>query len=94
MNGEPLPVQDGHQDPTEYAVQHVRERLAMDPRTNELEVRVSVAGTKVFLDGAVSSPERREAISEVAHEALPDHDVHNQITVLQPRPAEEAEELT
>ncbi len=68
------------------AVQHdlvarVREALASDRRANELDVNATVAGGKVFLTGAVSTPERREAVATVASEALPDHEVQNLVTV-------------
>lgn len=78
----------------EYLVQRARERLALDPRTSELEVRVSVAGHKVFLHGSVTTDERRHAITDVVTESLPGYEVHNQMTLLDLTPAGEAEELS
>lgn len=78
----------------EYAGERLRARLAQDPRTAELEVRVSIVGRKVFLDGTVPTPERRDAIAAVARETLPDHEVHAHIALAELRPAEDAEELT
>lgn len=77
-----------------YLVEHIRERLARDARTNELEVKVTVAGTKVFLSGFVTTEERRQAVAEVAREAAPGHEVHNQTEIAPLARAEEAEELT
>ncbi len=78
----------------EYEVQRAVERLAQDPRSSELEVRVSVAGRKVFLHGTATSDEHRRAITDVASEALPDLEIHNEMALVDLRPAEEAEELS
>ena len=74
-----------------YQVQRVREALAHDPRVGELELRVKMAGGKVFVRGAVPTEERRRAVGEVVHEILPDVEVHNETHVIDfaPRPDEE-----
>ncbi len=59
-------------DPTEcYLVAHVEEALAIDPRTNSLDVRVSVAGDELWLTGQVASEGRRQALEQVTRELLP-----------------------
>lgn len=63
-------------------VARVREAIASDPRAAELDVHVTVAGRKVFLTGTVITPERREAVAQVAREAMPDHEVQNLIQVV------------
>ena len=63
-------------------VARVREALAADGRVSELDVHATVAGGKVFLTGAVSTPERREAVTAVASETLPDHEVQNLMEVM------------
>jgi hypothetical protein len=63
-------------------VARVREAIASDPRAAELDVHVTVAARKIFLTGTVITPERREAVAEVAQEALPDHEVQNLIQVV------------
>ena len=63
--------------PKHYVVSRVRETLAADDRVNELNVNVTVAGNKVVLTGTVSSPERRDAITTVVSELLPDHEIQN-----------------
>lgn len=63
-------------------VARVREAIAADPRSAELDVHVTVAARKVFLTGTVITPERREAVATVAREALPDHEVQNLIEVV------------
>jgi osmotically-inducible protein OsmY len=69
-------------DPKQYVVAQLQEALAHDPRVNELDVHVKVVGDKVFLRGCVSTPDRIEAITAVAGEVLPDHDVHNEVAVM------------
>jgi osmotically-inducible protein OsmY len=68
-------------EPTDYVVERLRQALAHDPRVGELDVEVMVAGGKVFLTGQVPTAARRDAITEVAEELLPDRDVHNGVTV-------------
>ena len=77
--------------PKHYVVSRVREVLAADDRVNELNVNVTVAGRKVVLTGNVSSPERREAITVVVRELLPDHEVHNHTTCVRIEEPTEAE---
>jgi hypothetical protein len=64
-----------------YIVQRVREALAHDGRTNELDLTISVNGDKIFITGTVPTPERREAIGIVAREVLPEHEVHNHVAL-------------
>jgi hypothetical protein len=85
---------EAEQEVAEYTAQHAVEKLAQDPRTSELEVRVSIVGRKVFLHGAVTSDDRRDAITQVAGECLPDFEIHNEISLIDLRPAEETERLT
>ena len=66
-------------EPPEYLAEHVHDALA---RENELGIRVTVTGDKAFLTGDVATDERREVAGRVASEVLPDHDVHNHISVV------------
>jgi osmotically-inducible protein OsmY len=68
-------------EPAEYIVERIHQALAEDPDVHELGVQVAVAGSRVFLTGHVGTPERKEAITEVARRVLPDYEVHNQTTV-------------
>ncbi len=68
-------------EPAEYVVERIHQALAEDPAVHELGVQVAVAGGRVFLTGHVGTPERKDAITEVAHRVLPDYEVHNQTTV-------------
>jgi osmotically-inducible protein OsmY len=58
-------------DSTKYLVARVHEALAMDDRTNALDVQVLFSGGKIYILGQVSSAERRRAAEEVAREVLP-----------------------
>jgi hypothetical protein len=59
-------------EPPKYLEARVRERLALDDRTNNLDVQVTIAGHKVFLIGQVESEERRRAATEVLRDVVPD----------------------
>lgn len=75
-----------------YVQARVREALATDERTNELGIEVSVAGGKVHLSGTTTTPQRRQAIADVAREVLGDREVVNEVTVpelFEPATAEE-----
>ena len=77
-----------------YVVQKVREALAHDGRTNELDVTVSVSGEKVFITGTAPTAARRDAIGIVACETLPNHDVHNHVIVYEIGEPTDGESLT
>jgi osmotically-inducible protein OsmY len=72
---------DPSEEPKQYLVQRIREALAGDSRVRELEIDVRIRGNKMFLKGSVPTAERREAITSIAREVLPDHDIHNEIVV-------------
>ena len=64
-----------------YLAEHIRDDLLRHPDVGELDVHVAVDGTRVVVTGHVSTSERREAITHVLAELLPDHDVRNETTV-------------
>jgi osmotically-inducible protein OsmY len=68
-------------EPEKYLVQRVRDVLAEDPRVGELHIDVTIRGDRVFLTGVVPSPERRDAIADLVGKVLPEHHVHNHVTV-------------
>ena len=82
------------EEPDDYLIGHVRETLAHDPRVNEMNIEVAVSGDGVFLSGSVPTEERRQAVSRVVAELLPDRDIHNQVTVVAVSEPTEAEELS
>jgi predicted nucleotidyltransferase len=45
-----------------YGVGHLREWLAQDPRTNELDIQIEEAGEKILLRGEVQYEDRKKAI--------------------------------
>ena len=81
------------EQPKQYLIAHIREALAEDPRVNELDVDVAVAGGTVFVTGRVTTAQRKEAISEVLGERFPEQDIANEITVAMPEPPGEAEAI-
>jgi osmotically-inducible protein OsmY len=69
------------EEPDQYLIERVREAMAEDPRVGELYVQVSIVAGKVVLSGTVATAERKEAMTELVHELLPGHEVHNLTTV-------------
>ena len=56
-----------------YAVAHLRECLAEDPRINELDIVIEKgAGKTLFLRGQVQGLERRALVETVAREKFPE----------------------
>lgn len=77
-------------EPDLYLIGHVHEALAEDARVNELDVDVSLRGDDVFLTGVVATEARQRAVGDVVAGVLPDHRVHNEVTVMHyPEPAGE-----
>jgi len=78
-------------EPVHYLIQRIREALAHDPAVAELELEVTVRGSKVFVSGSVPTEERRGAISEVVARVAPDHDFRNdtQVAILDEHVKEE-----
>ena len=74
---------------SEYDAARLSDALARDGRTGELGIDVSITGGKVFLHGKVATPDRRDAIAEVAAEFLPHCTVVNEVTVTHFAPPEE-----
>ena len=64
-----------------YAVAHLKEQLAKDPRLNELDIEVERQENRVLLKGEVSQRERKEVVEEIAREVLPGVPIENQIQV-------------
>ncbi|AKE88596.1 MULTISPECIES: BON domain-containing protein [Rhodococcus] len=82
------------QDHPQYVVAHLHRALAEDPRTAEQGVRVTIRGTDVYLTGEVASAARRDALTLVVQEQLPDVTVHNDVHVVDSRdPGTSVEEL-
>ena len=67
----------------DYVRAHLEESLATDGRVAELGLHVQVDGEELVVCGEVSTPERRDAVSTIAHEVVPQFRVRNE-TVLVP----------
>jgi len=80
-------------DPPQYVVARVRDVLAHDARVAALDIDIRIVGDGIFVTGAVATPARRRAVEEVVNELVPAYTLHNQLRVLDPGPAESAEEL-
>jgi hypothetical protein len=70
--------------PEPYLAEHVKDALANDPLLSELHVDVTITSGKVFLTGTVGSEERRQSLTAVVGELLPDLEVVNHTTVEAP----------
>lgn len=64
-----------------YAMAHLKEQLANDPRLNELDIQVERQENRILLRGEVAQRERREVVEEIAREVLPGVPIENQIQV-------------
>jgi hypothetical protein len=82
------------EEPKQYVIERVHRALAQDPRVGELNVDVTLAGGRIFLMGDVPTQERKDAISDVVGELLPDHEVCNETTVATLAPAGRPEDLS
>jgi predicted nucleotidyltransferase len=80
--------------PTEYALSHLRQCLAEDIRTNELDIQIEQAGDRVLLRGEVTANDRRDAVAQIARECFPNAIVENQIRVLDVSEPAEGETMT
>lgn len=76
-----------------YAAAHLRETLAEDPRTSELDIVIEQSGGKLLLRGEVAHPDRKQAVERIAHEKFPDAVIENQIRILECREPSETEDL-
>jgi osmotically-inducible protein OsmY len=65
----------------EYNAGHVQDLLARDPRVGELELDVEVTDQTAVITGVVHTEERRQAVTTVVREALPDMQVDNRVEV-------------
>jgi hypothetical protein len=74
-------------------VAHLRERLAEDSRTNELDIIVEQLENTILLRGEVHSIERKTAVEQVAREHFPKLTIANQIRVLNCHHPSETEEI-
>ncbi|MBY8860878.1 BON domain-containing protein [Nocardia sp. CA2R105] len=68
----------------QYSAANLRRALAEDPRTAELDVRVSVRDHAVVLCGEVGSAQRRLQLDDIVRENAPKLRVHNDIRVTTP----------
>jgi osmotically-inducible protein OsmY len=80
-------------EPKQYVIERVHRALAEDPRVSALDVDVALAGGRVFLTGDVPTQERKDAISAVVAEVLPDHQVCNETRVAELAPAGDPEDI-
>ncbi|MEO5971172.1 MAG: nucleotidyltransferase [Bdellovibrionia bacterium] len=77
----------------EYTAAHLRERLAEDLRTNELDIQIDQQGETILLRGEVLSKERRDAVENIAKEFCPKYSIVNQIRILEYHAPSESEEF-
>jgi hypothetical protein len=76
-----------------YELRRVHDALAGDPRTAELEVDVALTDGELVLTGVVATDARREALTEVARDVVPDRPVRNLATVEPPSAEPHVEHL-
>jgi osmotically-inducible protein OsmY len=67
-----------------YLAKAIEEAIAADDRTAELGISVEVRAGRAFLHGTVASAQRKEAVTTVAGEHAPGHQILNELTVVDP----------
>jgi osmotically-inducible protein OsmY len=82
------------EEPKQYVIERVHRALAQDPRVSALDVDVTLAGGRIFLTGDVPTQERKDAISAVVAELMPEHEVCNETTVATLAPAGAPEDIS
>ena len=75
------------------AIAKLRERLAEDARTNELDIQIEHEEGRFLLRGEVLSTDRRDAIMSIARELFPDCEIECQLRILDYPEPKEAEEV-
>jgi osmotically-inducible protein OsmY len=60
---------------------HLRERLAEDVRTNELDIRIEQQGDRILLRGEVPQEDRRDAVEQIATEIFNSNPIENHIRI-------------
>jgi predicted nucleotidyltransferase len=76
-----------------YGVAHLRERLAEDSRTNELDIQIEQVEDKIVLRGEVQQEERKVAVERIAMEVFPRAFIDNQVFLVNFEEPEETEDL-
>lgn len=69
-------------EPEHYAGERLRDALAADARVSDLSLEVHIVAGNVFVTGQVPTRERVDAVSQIAARVLPDHVLHNELTVI------------
>jgi len=64
-----------------YAVARLREKLAEDSRTNELDIQIEHSENKILLRGEVMTQERRDSVVRIAQETFPNCQLESQIRI-------------
>lgn len=64
-----------------YLGSRIEQRLAEDPRTSELGIRVTVSGDRVFVRGEVACADRRNRVIEVVRELIAGLDIVDDLTI-------------
>lgn len=75
----------------QYLIGRLQDALAVDPRVNVLDVKVSVCGGRIHLTGEVATAARRDAVGQVVAELAPGIEVRNEVTVYELSQATEPE---
>jgi osmotically-inducible protein OsmY len=78
----------------EYLAERVHRAITTDARSTEQGIDVRVVGDEVYLSGAVTSAERRDAVAEVASEAADGRRIHNGVEVTEPVDRHTTERIT
>lgn len=76
-----------------HAIARLREALAEDPRTNELDIQIEQEGKRFLLRGEVMTEARRDAVSQIVRENFPGFEIENQLRISSFSEPSETEEI-
>ncbi|MEQ1876702.1 MAG: nucleotidyltransferase [Bdellovibrionia bacterium] len=68
-------------EPLVYVKAHIREALARDHRTGDVDIKIDVGDDQILLRGEVFSETQKDAIEEVILQIAPGYAISNRVTV-------------
>ena len=75
QNRHPSPERDlrvvSHELKHTYGIGRLKDLIAEDPRTHELDIQVEQSEGVILLRGEVSQKDRKEAVEQIARESFP-----------------------
>ncbi|HEX4925211.1 MAG TPA: nucleotidyltransferase [Bdellovibrionales bacterium] len=75
------PMASGQKEPAIYVKGHIKDALAKDQRTGDLDLKIDVGSDQILLRGEVFSEVQKNAAEEICCQVAPGYSISNRITV-------------